>query len=187
VEPGQVSLQSGEKIKADVVLVATGIRPNTELAEKAGIDCDNGILVDGFLQTSAPDIYASGDVARWPEAFTEKSARIEHWVVAQRQGQTAARNMLGQKVQFKDIPFFWSTQFDVTINYIGMAKNWSSTEIYGDLGARNCSVAYIEQDRINAVLTLGRDRQNLLIEKAMEDKDQEKLREILRADDREKR
>jgi len=179
IEKDCVVLKSGAREPADLVLVATGITPNIALATSAGIACENGILVNEFLETGKSDIFAAGDMARWPDPRSAKPIRVEHWVVAQRQGQTAARNMLGKKQKYQDVPFFWSQQFDVTINYVGHASSWTKTTVHGSLEGRNGAVAFHEGNQIKAVLTMGRDQQSLRIEKAFENSDQEKIKQIL--------
>ncbi len=112
-------------------------------------------------------VYAAGDIARWPDARSRKDLRVEHWVVAQRQGQTAARNILGHRERFTDVPFFWSQHYDVTINYVGHAERWDRIEIKGSLKDRNCIVAYRDGQTIAAIATIGRDLVNLKAEDAM--------------------
>jgi NADPH-dependent 2,4-dienoyl-CoA reductase/sulfur reductase-like enzyme len=124
--------------------------------------------VNQYLETSVPGIFAAGDIARWPDAHTGEHLRIEHWVVAERQGQTAARNMLGQGQRFSDVPFFWSQHYDVPINYIGHAEKWDSLDIEGDIQARDCMVRYRRGDKVLAVASIFRDVDNLREEAAME-------------------
>lgn len=179
IEKDRVILENDESLKADVVLIGTGIKLNTSLAENASLRCDQGVLVDSFLKTSADDIYAAGDIARWPRNSSDKSARVEHWVVAQTQGQAAARNMLGQKQAYLDVPFFWSQQFDVTINYVGYAGPWTSHKIFGDVDKKNCAIAFYDGDKVGAILTIGRDQECLHLAQAMEKQDQKRIEGIL--------
>lgn len=164
---------------ADVVLVAVGIRPSADWTSGTGIQADNGIPVNSYLETSVKDVFAAGDVARWPSPFSENPIRIEHWAVAQRQGQRAAENMLGLKREYKDVPFFWSQQFDVVINHIGYAEPGSAAKVHGSLLERNCAVVYSKNGKTGAILTMGRDLQNLKLEKAFESGDQKRIDQIL--------
>jgi len=163
-----VKLKSGASLDADLVVMGVGVRPRTQLAEAAGLALDRGVLVDPYLQTSAPGIYAAGDIARWPDARTGDSIRVEHWVVAQRQGQTAACNMLGQNERFNAVPFFWSQHYDVPINYVGHAERWDRIDIDGDVEARDCLVRYWRGERLLAVASIYRDVESLRVELAME-------------------
>jgi NADPH-dependent 2,4-dienoyl-CoA reductase/sulfur reductase-like enzyme/nitrite reductase/ring-hydroxylating ferredoxin subunit len=168
VDERQVTLKGGATIDADLVVVGVGVRPRTALAEQAGLTIDRGVVVNARLETSAPGIYAAGDIARWPDRRRGESLRIEHWVVAQRQGQTAALNMLGADQAFDAVPFFWSQHYDVPINYVGHAQAWDDMTIDGDIAGRDCVVRYKRQGRVLAVASIYRDVDNLRAEIAME-------------------
>ncbi|RQV86292.1 FAD-dependent oxidoreductase [Burkholderia anthina] len=168
IGPDSVTLSSGDVLPADVVLVGIGVHPNVALAQDAGLAVERGVTVDRFLQTSAPGIHAAGDIARWPDPLTGERIRVEHWVVAERQGIVAARNMLGQQRPFDAVPFFWSQHYDVTIRYVGHAAQWDRVEIDGDLGAHDCSIAYWRGNTRLAVATIARDLDNLKAEAAFE-------------------
>jgi NADPH-dependent 2,4-dienoyl-CoA reductase/sulfur reductase-like enzyme/nitrite reductase/ring-hydroxylating ferredoxin subunit len=169
VEGNTVVLDDGTELRADFVVAGVGVRPNTQIAERAGLVLDNGILVDEFLETSAKSIFAAGDVARWPDAYSDAPVRVEHWVVAMRQGQVAARNILGNRDRFDDIPFFWTAHYDtLSIQYSGHADRWDTVSIDGDVDKMDCMVSYIAGGETKAVATINRDRQNLENEIAME-------------------
>jgi apoptosis-inducing factor 3 len=147
-------------------------------AERAGLKVDNGVVVDETMRTSSPSIYAAGDVARYPDVGGGL-ARIEHWVVAERQGQAAALSMLGRPQPYKKPPFFWSAHYDLTVSYVGNGAGWTRHELHGDLAARDALVAYYKDDRVVAVATLGRDKVRLQIEDAMERDDQARIAAII--------
>ena len=168
IDGKSVKLKGGATLPAELVVVGIGVRPRIQLAERAGLKTDRGVAVNDYLETSVPGIFAAGDIARWPDAHTGENLRIEHWVVAERQGQTAARNMLGQRQRFSHVPFFWSQHYDVPINYIGHAEKWDELDIKGDIQGRDCLVRYVRGGKVLAVASIFRDVENLKEEAAME-------------------
>jgi len=174
-----VVLNDGRTVPADLVVIGAGVRPNTQLAEAAGLRTDKGIVVDEFLQTSAPGVFAAGDVARFPDRFAGREIRVEHWVVAELQGQTAARNILGAGQAYTVPPFFWSAHYDVVINYVGNAAGWDQCQVRGSLDDRHALVAYRSNGRIAAVATIFMDIESLEIEAAMEAGDADAVEQII--------
>src|SRR6266508_2701090 len=162
-----VQLDDGTTLECDLVVVGIGVRPNTAIAEQAGIATDNGVLVNEFLETNVPGIFAAGDIARWPDPRAGR-IRVEHWVVAQRQGQTAARNILGAREPFTTSPFFWSNHFDLHIHYVGHGSSGDDASVSGDLKAKDASVIFRSDGKLSAVASVGRDRENLKAEVALE-------------------
>jgi apoptosis-inducing factor 3 len=168
IEGRRATLKSGGVIEADLVVVGVGVKPRLSLAEKAGLAIDRGVTVNAYLETSAPGIYAAGDIARWPDPHSQENIRVEHWVVAQRQGQAAARNMLGQRQVFDDVPFFWSQHYDIPINYVGHAEKWDEIGVEGSIAGKDCMVRCKRGGRVLAVASIYRDLDSLRAEVAME-------------------
>jgi len=168
IDGGKVRLSSGGMLDADLVVAGVGVRPRLELAQAAGITLDRGVVVDRYLETNVPGIYAAGDIARWPDPHSGESIRVEHWVVAERQGATAALNMLGYHDAFVTVPFFWSQHYDVPINYVGHAEKWDELTIDGDISAKDCLLRYKRDGRVLAVASIYRDIDSLKAEVEME-------------------
>lgn len=171
-----VTLDDGSELECDLVVMGVGVRPRTALAESAGLRVDRGVVVDEHFRTSAPDVYAVGDVARHP--YAGRLVRIEHFATAERQGRSAALAMLGRRPEIRDVPFFWSAHHDVTISYVGHAESFDRVAIAGSLDARDATVGYFDGERVSAVATVNRDAVSLRAERALETGDQAALRAL---------
>lgn len=175
IDANDVTLKSGEMLNADLVVIGVGVKPSVELAEKSGLSTDKGVVVSEFMETSTPGIYAAGDIARFPDPRSGGNIRVEHWVVAERQGQTAARNMLGAGEKFDAAPFFWSQHYDASILYVGHAEKWDALRFSGDIEKGDAAVAFMSAGRTLAVATLNQPMASLKAERALEANDQSAL------------
>ena len=151
-----VVLDNGEKIDADLVIVGIGVTPATAFLEGFELHKDGGVIADKHLKI-ADDVYAAGDIVHFPDACTGESTRIEHWRTALQQGRTAAHNMAGKPKEFDAVPFFWTTQFDATLNYVGHAAGWDEIIFQGDVNSRDFLAFYIKDNRVSAVAGMNRD------------------------------
>ncbi|MEO6351592.1 MAG: FAD-dependent oxidoreductase [Burkholderiaceae bacterium] len=170
IDERSVSLHNGESLSADLVVIGIGVRPALALAQQAGLAIEHGVTVNAYLETSVPGIFAAGDIARWPDRLSGESIRVEHWALAERQGQTAARNMLGQRERFEAVPFFWTEQYDFNLAYVGHASVWDSVTIDGQLDAasRDFSVTYRSAGQKLAIASVYRDLESLRAELELE-------------------
>ena len=160
-------LDNGQKVGADFVLAAVGVRPRTGLSAP-GLAIADGYLVDRYLATTIPGIYAAGDAAAYPDPLRGRPTRIEHWVTAQRQGQTAALNMLGIPTRYDAIPFFWTEHYGTALRYVGGSRHWDEVRIDGDVWGGDFIALYYEQGELRAAAACGRDRELLEVELALE-------------------
>lgn len=155
----RVVTTKGARIDCDVVVVGIGIQPNVEIAADTGIEATtNGITVNEYCETSVPGIFAAGDVARFYHPLLNEQVRLEHWANAQNQGQAAARNMLGRGERYTEVPWFWSDQYDVNMQYVGYASTWDATVVRGSMAERKFTVFYLKDGVLRAALAFNRFR-----------------------------
>ena len=163
-----MTLKGGGILEGDFVVAGIGARPRVDLAVKAGIAVDHGTVVNSRLETSAKGVFAAGDIARWPDPHSGGSVRVDHWIVAERQGQTAALNMMGHGEKFAAVPFFWSQHYEVPINYVGHAEHWDQIAIEGDIAGKDCVLRFKGDERTLAIASIFRDHESLQAELSME-------------------
>jgi NADPH-dependent 2,4-dienoyl-CoA reductase/sulfur reductase-like enzyme/nitrite reductase/ring-hydroxylating ferredoxin subunit len=164
-----VMLASGERLATNLAVIGIGVRPATNFVSGVRKAEDGGIIVDRHLRADAPGLYAAGDVAVFP-GLGGAPLRIEHWRVAEQQGRAAARNMLGIAEAYARVPFFWTTQQDAVIDYVGHAKNWDEIVIDGDLSALDFLAFYMTDGFVDAAATGGRDRQTALLSELLRER-----------------
>jgi NADPH-dependent 2,4-dienoyl-CoA reductase/sulfur reductase-like enzyme len=153
---GSVSLSNGVKLDADLVVAGVGVTPVTDIAGAAGLRLDNGILVNEFLESSAADVYAAGDVAHFQDVLSGKRRRLEHWDNAVKQGQYIARRLRGEKEPFKNIPYFFSDVFDLSYEFWGDSEGAERTEYRGDVNSSSFSAWWFKGDRVVAAFVMNR-------------------------------
>jgi 3-phenylpropionate/trans-cinnamate dioxygenase ferredoxin reductase subunit len=146
----EVRLTDGTVLPAELVVVGVGVMPRTELAEAAGLALDHGIVVDEHLATSAPDVYAAGDVANAFHPLYRQRVRLEHWSAALNQGPVAARNMLGKPIVYDKVPYFFSDQYDLGMEYTGFAPKWDEVVFRGNPSEREFIAFWLHQGRVVA-------------------------------------
>ncbi len=150
----EVWLTDGRVLAAEVVVIGVGVTPRTELAESAGLAVDDGIVVDEHLATSAPGIYAAGDVANAFHPLYGTRIRLEHWSAALNQGPAAARSMLGEPTVYDKVPYFFSDQYDLGMEYRGWAPTWDRVVFRGDPGNGELIVFWMRHGRVAAAMNL---------------------------------
>jgi 3-phenylpropionate/trans-cinnamate dioxygenase ferredoxin reductase subunit len=153
----RVVTKSGLAIDCDFVVIGAGVTPDITVAQRAGLETDSGVLVDKYLETSAPGVYAAGDIAEYDSVVHGRRLRIEHWDVAFNQGKYAALNMLGQQQEYDVVPYFWSDLADwASMEYVGPASDWDEIWIRGSIAEGKFTAFYVQDARIAAALTVGR-------------------------------
>ena len=153
----KVVTRSGLEIECDFAVIGVGVAPDITLAQRAGLETDSGILVDRYLESSAPGVFAAGDVAEYESVIHDRRLRIEHWDVAFNQGRYAALNMLGRQQEYDVVPYFWSDLADwVSLEYVGPASEWDEVWLRGSMDEGRFTAFYVQGSRLAAALTVGR-------------------------------
>jgi 3-phenylpropionate/trans-cinnamate dioxygenase ferredoxin reductase subunit len=157
-----VRLSTGETVPAELVLVAVGAEPNDHLAAEAGLEVDNGILVDGCGQTSDPDIFAAGDCTRFYSNRYQRSVRMESVQNAIDQAKAVAQALLGQEVDYDPLPWFWSDQYDIKLQIAGLSEGYDDTKVVGSTEDSKFYVAYLHDGRLIAVDSINSPRSHMM-------------------------
>ena len=154
----RVIATAGATIDCDLVVVGVGIEPETSIVEGSGIELNNGIVVDEYCQTNVEGIFAAGDVANFYNPILEERIRVEHWANAQNQGIAAAKNILGQRQPYAEVPWFWSDQYEINMQYVGHASSWDEVLLRGSVPERQFSAFYLKGSRLRAAMCVNRQR-----------------------------
>jgi 3-phenylpropionate/trans-cinnamate dioxygenase ferredoxin reductase subunit len=151
-----VTTANGLRLDCDFVVLGLGVEPVTDLLDGSGIDVDDGVLVDEYCRSSVDGVFAAGDVARHFHPVFGERIRIEHWDNARRQGRTAALNMLGRSTPYDEVHWFWSDQYEHTIQYAGYHRGWDDLVIRGSIESRSFAAFYLSAGRVRAVVSVDR-------------------------------
>jgi len=162
----KIILESGDAIDVDLVVVGIGIAPATDYVEGLPLNDDGSITVDKYMR-AAPDVYAAGDIARFPYRQTGDSIRIEHWRTALQHGHVAGCNMAGISTEYDSVPFFWTMQAGLGLQYVGHAQTWDEIIIDGEIAEKNFLAYYVAKGKVHAVAAMGRDREMAAIQEVM--------------------
>ncbi len=152
----EVVTSGGARIGCDFAVVGIGVVPDTGWLAGSGLALGDGVVVDEYCETNLPGVFAAGDVASWWHPVLRERLRVEHFDNAQNQGATAARNMLGARVPYAPVPFFWSDQYDLRLQYVGHASRWDRVVLRGDVRARAFTAFYLLDSRVRAALGVNR-------------------------------
>ncbi|HEX3367832.1 FAD-dependent oxidoreductase [Phenylobacterium sp.] len=163
----RLELSGGTSLEVDFLAVGVGVRPRLDLATAAGLAVDKGVVVDAFLETSIRGVYAAGDIARYPDPRSGELIRVEHWVAAERQGQAAALNMMGERASFVAVPFFWSHHYDRAIQYVGHASGGEVAETEGSIASGHATVRFERDGQLAAAASIGQHVENLEAEREL--------------------
>jgi 3-phenylpropionate/trans-cinnamate dioxygenase ferredoxin reductase subunit len=154
----RVVTKAGQRLECDFVVAGVGVEPEVDMLTDSGIRIDNGVVVDEYCQTNVSGVYAAGDVANHYQPLFGRHIRVEHWQNAIKQGATAARNMLGQRVRYDEIPWFWSDQYDANLQYAGFHTKWDQLILRGRVDSGSFLACYLNDGRIDAAVGFNRGR-----------------------------
>jgi 3-phenylpropionate/trans-cinnamate dioxygenase ferredoxin reductase subunit len=154
----QVVLAGGEAIPCDMVVVGVGVTPVVDWLAGSGLALDNGVLVNEYTETNLPGVYAAGDVANWWHPVLGERLRVEHFDHARSHGLATGKVMAGRHEPYTQVPYFWSDQYELTLQYVGHADGETPVVIRGDVAARSFTAFYVAEDRVRAALSIGRPR-----------------------------
>lgn len=161
-----VILENGEKIKADLVIVGVGVKPETGFLKNLKLESDGSLAVDEYFY-HGNDIYAAGDIARFPYWYSEEKIRIEHWRTSEQEGRHAGSNMVGNKEPFKSIPFFWTSQVGIQFRYVGYVREWDDIIIEGDIARGSFIAFFVKNGKVHAAAGVKYDKEIAAVEELM--------------------